>query len=58
VILNTIPSQDTADREFLALESIKDNYPKYVIVAEDQWPSDHNGINQICLIDLLLSDDL
>jgi len=57
-VTHTISSQDTAEREFLALESVKDNYPKYVIVAEDQWPSDRNGIVQIGLTDFLLSDDI
>ena len=57
-VTHTIPSEDTAEREFLALESINDNYPKYVVVAEDQWPSDRNGIEQIGLTDFLLSEHI
>jgi len=56
-VTHTISSEETAKREFLSLESIDDNYPKYVVVAEDQWPSDHKGIIQIGLVDFLLSND-
>lgn len=55
-VTHTILSDRTADREFSSLLSIKDNYPKFVVVAEDQWPSDHEGIEQIGLADFLLSD--
>jgi len=57
-VTHTIPSKETAEREFRSLESIKDNYPKYVVVAEDQWASDHNGIVQISLIDFLMSETI
>jgi predicted AAA+ superfamily ATPase len=57
-VTHEISSEGTADREFSSLESIKDNYPKYVVVSEDQWPSDRNGIMQIGLADFLLSDDI
>jgi len=55
-VTHTISSQDTADREFRALEGIKDNYPKYVVVAEDRWLSDRNGIHQIGMTEFLMSD--
>jgi predicted AAA+ superfamily ATPase len=52
-VTHTIWSAETARREFAPLESIGDNYPKYVVVAEDRWPSDRNGIIQIGLADFL-----
>jgi len=56
-VTHTISSEETAKREFHTLESIDDNYPKYVVVAEDLWQSDHKGIMQIGLADFLMSDD-
>jgi len=55
-VTHTILSDDTERRDLSSLESIKDNYPKYVVVTEDQWPSDHEGITQIGLFDFLRSD--
>jgi len=55
-VTHTISSEETAKREFASLELIEDNYPKYVVVSEDTWPSDHKGIIQIGLADFLLSD--
>jgi predicted AAA+ superfamily ATPase len=55
-VTHMIPTKETAEREYGSLESIKDNYPKYVVVAEDEWPSDGAGIVQIGLADFLLSD--
>jgi len=55
-VTHTISSVETAKREFISLESIDDNYPKYVVVSEDLWPSDHMGIIQIGLADFLMSD--
>ena len=48
----------TEEEKFRALASINDNYPKYVVVAEDRWPSDRDGIIQIGLTDFLRLDDL
>jgi predicted AAA+ superfamily ATPase len=56
-VTHTISADETAKREFRSLLSIDDNYPKYVVIAEDQWPSDHKGITQIGLADFLMSDD-
>ena len=43
-------SKETEDREYRPLESIKDNYPKYVATL-DPILQQRNGINHINLID-------
>ena len=45
-------SKDTEDREYRPLESIKDNYPKYVVTA-DSILQQRNGIEHINLIDFM-----
>ncbi|MCL2149229.1 MAG: ATP-binding protein [Methanomassiliicoccaceae archaeon] len=56
-VTHMMPTKETAEREFGSLESIDDNYPKFVVVAEDGWPADGAGIAQIGLADFLLSDE-
>ena len=57
-VSHRISSEEAVEREFRALEGIKDNYPKYVVVSEGRWPLDRGGIQQISLVDFLLSDSL
>ena len=45
-------SKDTEDREYKPLESIKDNYPKYVATA-DSLLQKRNGIEHINLVDFM-----
>lgn len=45
-------SKDTEDREYRPLESIKDNYPKYVATA-DSLLQKRNGIEHINLVDFM-----
>ena len=45
-------SKDTEDREYRPLESIKDNYPKYVATA-DSLLQKRNGIEHINLMDFM-----
>ena len=45
-------SQETEDREYRALEAIKDNYPKYVATT-DSLLQQRNGIKNINLIDFM-----
>lgn len=47
-------SKDTEDREYRPLESIRDNYPKYVVTA-DSLLQHRNGIEHINLIDFMRS---
>lgn len=45
-------SKETEDREYKPLESIKDNYPKYVATL-DSLLQNRNGINHINLVDFI-----
>jgi len=45
-------SKETEDREYKPLESIRDNYPKYVATA-DSLLQQHNGIKHINLMDFM-----
>ncbi|MGM9600709.1 MAG: ATP-binding protein [Faecousia sp.] len=45
-------SKETEDREYKPLESIKDNYPKYVATA-DSLLQQRNGIEHINLVDFM-----
>jgi len=51
-----LASEETVEREFSVLESIPDNYPKYV-VSMDQINRSRNGIIHANIIDFLLMDD-
>ena len=45
-------SKETEDREYKPLESIKDNYPKYVVTT-DQLLQQRNGIMHVNLVDFM-----
>ena len=49
--------QSTMDREFNALETIDDNYPKYVLTLDNNpdWMENRNGIEQKHLPDFILN---
>jgi len=51
-----LASEDTVEREFGALESISDNYPKYV-VSDDNYDMSRNGIKHRNICDFLLSSE-
>ncbi len=51
-----LASEETIEREFKPLKSIKDNYPKYVITMDDINMS-HEGIIHLNLVDFLLGDE-
>ena len=48
-----LASEDTKEREFLVLENIKDNYPKYVL-SMDEFDMSRNGIKHVNLIEFLI----
>ena len=50
-----LSSPETIKREFSALRSIKDNYPKYVISMDTVFGNDFEGIRRINLIEFLLN---
>jgi predicted AAA+ superfamily ATPase len=47
-------SEDTKKREFRPLESIRDNYEKYLITMDKVFLGDHNGIKVINIIEFLM----
>lgn len=50
-------SKDTEEREYKALELIKGNYPKYLIIT-DYLIKKKNGIKHINLIDFIVNGEL
>ena len=57
-VCTEIRNDDTAEREFSPLESIKDHHPKYVVTADRYWGENRNGITSIHLADFLLKEEL
>lgn len=51
-----LASEDTVTREFAALETIRDNYPKYVL-SLDAFDFGRNGIMHRRITDFLLAED-
>ncbi len=51
-----LASADTIEREFSVLESINDNYPKYVLSLDDAMSLKRNGIYHVNIIDFLLNN--
>ncbi len=47
-----LASSDTIEREFSVLESIKDNYPKYVL-SMDEFDMSKNGIKHMNMVEFL-----
>lgn len=50
------PSEDTISREFGAYDSIRDNFPKYV-VSLDEFDMSRNGIKHRNIRDFLLAEE-
>ncbi len=50
-----MPTPETIEREFRALEAISDNHPKYVISLDPIPIKRESGIRHINLIDFLLN---
>lgn len=48
-------SKKTEDREYKSLESIRDNYPKYVVTT-DYLLQNRNGIKHVNLMDFIISN--
>ena len=46
--------QDTIDREFAPLISIRDNHPKYVVSMDETWKDNIEGIHHMHIADFLL----
>jgi predicted AAA+ superfamily ATPase len=52
-----IDSEQTMEREFSPLLSIRDNYPKYVVTMDDFWNDNIEGIKHQHISDFLLMDN-
>lgn len=50
----TLSSPETIEREFIPLEAIPDNYPKYVLSLDRDWGSGRGGIHRLHIEDWLL----
>ena len=50
----TIMDEKTRERELRSLESISDNYPKYILTMDQTVFNDYSGIKVINIIDFLL----
>ena len=55
VAYTIISSKDIEDREYRPLESIRDNYPKYVMTT-DFFLQKRNGIKHVNIIDFICSN--
>jgi hypothetical protein len=51
-----LESQQTAEREFGTLQSIKDQYPKFVVTMDDFWKESVGGVQHIHIADFLLKE--
>ena len=52
VAYSIVQSQETLDREFKPLESVKDNYPKYVMTLDYLFQK-RNGIKHVNILDFI-----
>ena len=52
-----IKSTETEKREYERLLGIHDNYPKYVLMADDFADGNYEGIKTMHIADFLLSND-
>lgn len=55
VAYTILESTETEDREYRPLESIRDNYPKYVVTT-DYMLQKRNGIRHVNLMDFMVSE--
>lgn len=54
-VSHSIANPHTLERELKSLQSIKDNYPKYLLTQDIMPNVDYNGIKQINVLDWLLN---
>ena len=55
-VRNLLASDETVNREFGAYDSIRDNFPKYV-VSLDEFDMSRNGIKHRNIRDFLLAEE-
>ncbi len=49
-----LASSETAEREFMPLLAIRDNYPKYVVSMDTLFGNDYKGIKRLNIVDFLV----
>jgi len=52
----TVRDEKTLERELRSLQTVKDNYPKFLLTLDDDPPSDNDGIRQINVLDWLTGE--
>lgn len=57
-VTQRIASEKTEKREYERLLAIKDNYPKYVLTADEFSGGNHNGIKTMHIADFLLGNEV
>ena len=55
VAYSILQSKETLDREFKPLESVKDNYPKYVMTLDYLFQK-RNGIKHVNILDFIIEN--
>ena len=55
-VSHSVADSHTLERELKSLQSIKDNYPKYLLTRDIMPNVNHNGIKQINVLDWLLKE--
>lgn len=53
-----LESEATVEREFSVLQSIGDQYPKYVVTMDEFWKDSIDGIKHLYITEFLLSKEL
>lgn len=56
-VTQEIKSEETQKREYEQLLEIRDNYPKYVVMADDFAGGNYEGIKTMNIVDFLLSKE-
>ena len=56
-VTQEIKSEKTQKREYEQLLEIRDNYPKYVVMADDFAGGNYEGIKTMNIVDFLLSKE-
>ncbi|MDR2847533.1 MAG: ATP-binding protein, partial [Bacteroidales bacterium] len=53
-----LDSEQTVEREYSALRSINDNFPKYVVTMDDFWKENIDGIKHLPISEFLQMKNL
>lgn len=56
-VAETVANPAALERELASLQSVRDNYPKYLITMDDVGSVSHDGIQQVYALGWLLEQD-